>query len=179
MDRTTSNKITNIAIGLIILLVSFLVVSQCNGQDMLVTTGGDTITVIIDHYDETKIWYKYKADDERLFQLDKLLVKEVINYEPKIDTFLINGRTEEYCELIGVQKMLSSKVKVSVDFGQYKSFFNQFDYLKNPDGTTRTFNSMIDALNYMNMYGWQFVNAYLISVGSENVYHYVMKRSLK
>lgn len=41
------------------------------------------------------------------------------------------------------------------------------------------FNSMIDALNYMGTQGWEFVQAYAITMGNTNVYHFLMKRNLE
>lgn len=39
-----------------------------------------------------------------------------------------------------------------------------------------SFNSMIEALNFMNDNGWEFVNAYAFSTGSQSVYHFLLKR---
>lgn len=35
---------------------------------------------------------------------------------------------------------------------------------------------MVDALNYMGNQGWEFVQAYTITMGNQNVYHYLLKR---
>jgi hypothetical protein len=37
---------------------------------------------------------------------------------------------------------------------------------------------MIDALNFMSKNGFEFVNAYAITMGNQNVYHYLL-RNLK
>ena len=88
-------------------------------------------------------------------------------------------RTEEYCLLVAAQKFLSTKVYISLDYGQATSLFSQNQkLLKTTDGELQTFNSVVDALNYMNSYGWQFVNAYVITVGNQNVYHYMLRRPL-
>ena len=38
------------------------------------------------------------------------------------------------------------------------------------------FNSMIDALNFFNTYGYKFVNAYVITIGNQNVYHFLLEK---
>jgi len=88
---------------------------------------------------------------------------------------------EEYCMILATQKFLSTKVKISVDFGQQVSFWKntvRAQTLKDENGKAISFNSVIDALNYMSSKGWEFVNAYVITVDNENVLHYVMKRQL-
>jgi hypothetical protein len=40
----------------------------------------------------------------------------------------------------------------------------------------KTFNSMIDGMNYMGHNGWEFVQAYVVTSGSQNVYRYVLKK---
>ncbi|GEM_PF-1629055 len=86
-------------------------------------------------------------------------------------------RTEEYCMILATQKFLSTKVTISVDFGQERRLFADNRY-KDAEGRVQAFNSVIDVLNYQNSQGWEFVNAYVITTGNQNVYHYVMKRHI-
>ncbi|WP_298063264.1 hypothetical protein [uncultured Rikenella sp.] len=82
-----------------------------------------------------------------------------------------------YCELLGVRKLLSAKVTVVVDFGQ-----NPHDNSKLVDenGKKITFNSMVDAMNYMGELGWEFEDAYAITLGTgasgQNVYHWLLSK---
>jgi hypothetical protein len=86
-------------------------------------------------------------------------------------------RTEEYCMILATQKFMSTKVTITIDFGQERKFFTDSRY-KDAEGKVQAFNSVIDVLNYQNSQGWEFVNAYVITVGGQNVYHYVMKRHI-
>jgi len=75
--------------------------------------------------------------------------------------------------------MLSNKVTIEIDFGQFRSIWED-NRLKDPTtGQRIIFNSMIDALNYMGDQGWEFVQAYAFWMGgnSGNVYHYLLKKS--
>ena len=79
--------------------------------------------------------------------------------------------------ILASQKFLSTKVVISIDFGQERRLFADNRY-KDAEGRVQSFNSVIDVLNYQNSQGWEFVNAYVITVGNQNVYHYVMKRHI-
>lgn len=80
---------------------------------------------------------------------------------------------------MGTGKLFSTKVTVEIDFGQEKHglYGNK---IVDENGKTITFNSMVDAVNYLSQMGWQFVQAYAFSVtaplgGTQTVYHYLMR----
>lgn len=82
---------------------------------------------------------------------------------------------ETYCLLLGQTRFLSNKVSVSVDYGEDTKLFED-TRIRNENGKVNKFNSMVDALNYMGKDGWVFVDAYAITVGNQNVYHWLLKR---
>ena len=57
-----------------------------------------------------------------------------------------------------------------------KSFFKDNRMIDEQTGKVQTFNSMVDALNYMGNDGWEFVQAYIVTVGQSNVYHWLLKK---
>lgn len=81
-----------------------------------------------------------------------------------------------YCELIGAQKFMSTKIMVAIDFGQETGLFEDLRLRDEQTGKVKTFNSMIDALNYMGEDGWEFVQAYIATSGESNVYHWLLKK---
>lgn len=83
-----------------------------------------------------------------------------------------------YCELLGTGKFMSKKVNVQVDFGQATSFWKSIDYLKDEKGKAISFNSMVDAMNYMGKEGWEFVQAYVVTTNNQNVYHWLLKKEV-
>ncbi|MBW6479799.1 MAG: hypothetical protein K0B37_10245 [Bacteroidales bacterium] len=83
-----------------------------------------------------------------------------------------------YCELMGIQKILSNKVTVTVDFGEERKFFQDSRMRDEETGKVQSFNSMVDALNYMGEKGWEFVQAYVVTSGSQNVYHWLLKKKM-
>lgn len=85
-------------------------------------------------------------------------------------------RTEEYCIILATSNLLGTKVTITVDHGQAVKLFKNTGAVRDDQGNMKKFNTVVDALNYMNEDGWLFVNAYVVTVGQQNVYHYMMKR---
>jgi hypothetical protein len=81
-----------------------------------------------------------------------------------------------YCELVGMAKFLSTKVTVAVDYGEERSFFQDTRMRDEQTGKVTSFNSMVDALNYMGTKGWEFVQAYVVTTGNQNVYRWLLKK---
>ncbi len=90
-----------------------------------------------------------------------------------------NAQGKVYCELLGTQKLLSTKVTVQVDFGQQTKLFSD-NRLVDEKGNVIAFNSMVDAMNYMGTLGWEFEQAYVVTIGgggsASNVYHWLLSK---
>ena len=83
-----------------------------------------------------------------------------------------------YCELLGIQKFLSTKISISIDYGQEKTFFDD-TRIVDEYGKVKTFNSMVDAMNYMGTLGWKFESAYLVTIGKQSVYHWLLSKNIE
>ncbi len=83
-----------------------------------------------------------------------------------------------YAELIGETNLMKTKVTISIDFGQQVSFWQQHaqKQLVDQNGKEMKFNSMVDAMNYMGTLGWEFEQAYVVTIGQQNVYHWLMSK---
>ena len=94
----------------------------------------------------------------------------------KVEGVDINQLDIKYCELIGFNKSLfGQKIIITVDYGQkFTPFKSQL--IKGPDNKPVVFNSMIDALNFMEKNGWKYVNNFAVSTGNSYVYHYLLKK---
>ncbi len=86
-------------------------------------------------------------------------------------------QSKVYCELVGTQKFMSQKVTVQVDFGQNPSANSN---LVDESGKKISFNSMVDAMNFMGKFGWEFESAYIVTQGAgssaQNVYHWLLSK---
>jgi hypothetical protein len=87
-------------------------------------------------------------------------------------------KVEQYCEVVGMARIMSSKVNIIIDYGEAQSVWKD-NRVKNEDGSVKKFNSMIDALNFLGANGWKLVNAFPISTGGQDVYHYVFKKEFE
>lgn len=81
----------------------------------------------------------------------------------------------KYVELLGQQKFLSMKIVVNVDYGQAFQLFKP-QKIQDMNGRNMAFNSMIDALNFMEANGWEFVNNYAVQTNDSSVFHYLLRR---
>ena len=81
-----------------------------------------------------------------------------------------------YCESVGTQKFLSQKVTINIEFGEEKNYWKDNRVKDEVTGKVQVFNSMVDALNYMGSDQWEFVQAYIVTTGQQNVYHWLLKK---
>ncbi len=96
------------------------------------------------------------------------------------DTIKYQSQTEQYCEIVATGNITEGKVVISADYGNLSSRW------KNREGTTlkeegiqvAKFTSVIDALNYMNSKGWIVLNSYMVTAGTQNANHYLLKRKV-
>lgn len=90
---------------------------------------------------------------------------------------LSNAQGRIFCELVGMQNLLGKTI-VSVDFGQVSLFSD--NRMVDENGDVLKFNSMVDAMNYMGALGWDFEQAYVVTIGTgnsrQNVYHWLLSK---
>ncbi len=114
---------------------------------------------------------------KKLFLLFFAVVSHNLYAQVKVEGVDINELGNvKYVEIVGVQKFLSNKLTIAIDYGQ-KFSWGTDQRIEREDGKPIIFNSMVEALNFMNVNGWEFVNNYIVTIGnSQNVYHYLLKR---
>ena len=111
---------------------------------------------------------------KKLLLFTSLLILSINIFAQNRGTYLdTNAR---YCLIMATQR-ISGKVFINVDFGQERKWFKNKTALVDSLGNTIEFNSVIDVLNYMNKKGWEFVDAYSVTVGNSNVLHYLMRKN--
>jgi len=84
----------------------------------------------------------------------------------------------DYIQIVGTSKLLSTKINVRLVFGQETKFFSgkKVTDIIDENGKRVSFNSMIDALNFMSKHGYEYKDAYVLTVSNQNVYHYIMQK---
>ena len=92
-----------------------------------------------------------------------------------VDGTDINNLDIKYIEMVGQSKILSMSIKIAIDYGQDFSWKAQT--VKSVDGKTASFNSIVEALNFLDVNGWEYVNNYIIqSTSGEVTYRYLLKK---
>lgn len=91
-----------------------------------------------------------------------------------LSSVLLQAQNKRYCEILGHGKFLSTKVVVTIDFGQDQFFTS--NALVDTTGKVISFNSMVDAMNYLAKMGWKFEQAYVVTVNNQNVYHWLLSK---
>ena len=71
-----------------------------------------------------------------------------------------------YAEIIAIERLLEPKVSVSINYGQEISYWT-YDKIQNEKGKTKSFNSVIDAVNYMAYYGWELHQTYVVKLSED------------
>lgn len=98
-------------------------------------------------------------------------------YSQTVNDIPLKDIKVDYIQIVGTSKMFSSKLTINLDFGQRDKLFNAKDtQLRDEDGKLLDFNSMIDALNFFSMNGYEFADAYAITISNKNVYHFLLKK---
>ena len=86
-----------------------------------------------------------------------------------------------FCQIVGTGKVLSSKIRVQIDFGQKRSYWNQYkNFMVDETGKRIEFYSMVDAMNYLAKFRWKFEQAYVVTNEStnQNVYHWLLSKDI-
>lgn len=98
-------------------------------------------------------------------------------YSQTINGVSIKEIETEYIQIIGIQRFMSKKITIELDFGQRDKNFTSKEFtIRDKSGNKVKFNSIIDALNFMSENGFEFVDSYALTDGKENVFSYLMKK---
>ncbi|MES2131629.1 MAG: hypothetical protein V4506_04715 [Bacteroidota bacterium] len=142
-------------------------------NDTIFRNNGKIIPCTITLINESAIFYKDKKDFGSDFNLSDVNFYSVAgkrsNVDIKIDTTInglyinnvnINALDIIYCEIVGFDVgLFSSDLLVYIDYGQTITASNKMR-IRDNKGAAVHFNSMIEALNFMEHHGWSYVNQY-------------------
>jgi hypothetical protein len=107
-----------------------------------------------------------------------LLCVPIIGFGQTVNDIPIKDIDVQYVRIVGTSKLLSLKLNIRIDFGQKINYWGGGveTFVKDSKGKKVNFNSMIDALNFMYTNGYEFESAYALTIGNQNVYHYLLKK---
>ena len=84
--------------------------------------------------------------------------------------------TAEYLQIVGRGKMFSNKVSITLDYGQEIKLSGKEGVVKRFDGKLYILNSMVDALNLLESYGYEYLDSNFYTVGNSQVVHFMLKK---
>lgn len=94
----------------------------------------------------------------KFFALCSLIFTSFTCFSQTVNNIPLKDIDVEYVRIVGTAKFLSTKVTIEVEFGQRNRFFDTNDtVLRDENGKLLELNSMIDALNFMDKNGYEFV----------------------
>ena len=110
------------------------------------------------------------------FAIGMILTGSVFGQHVLVNEVDINNEDIQFCELRVTSRLLNpTKVKVYVDYGQKWSMKRQ--NIMTEDKKVISFNSSVDALNFMDKNGWEYVEQTVTtSSEGETTYKYLMRR---
>ena len=95
----------------------------------------------------------------------------------------LHAQNRVYCEIVEHSIPFSKDTKITIDFGQKREKAIRQQLLVDENGENLVFNSKIDALNYMNKLGWEFLQAYTVVSGSDgdskSYIHWLLYKEIK
>ncbi len=164
--------------------ILFFTIISCScitqAQDTIRFTTGETVLGYI--VSNTNGLARIKKSDGKVFVVSSDKIKSIgIDNSIKV---LVNGINindlpdVKYCQLLGYNEgIFKKKVIINVDYGQEFVPFTQGMRITDKSDKAIVFNSMVDALNFMEINGWEYVSQNAISSSSGgSVYHYLLKR---
>lgn len=115
---------------------------------------------------------------KKLFILVSIMVLFVFSgyAEVVVNGVDINKEDITFCQLVAKSKLLSTKISITVDYGQKKKLLGKAQKIRGGDGKPKSFYSVIDALNFMAKNGWEHVDSYFLSSGKSHVLHFLFKK---
>ena len=86
----------------------------------------------------------------------------------------------EYIQIVGTEKLLKPmQVNIRVMFGQVSKLKEVPLATLYTDETKKKrypLNGMMGALNFFSKYGYEYVDAYALTIGNSNVYHFLLRK---
>ena len=104
------------------------------------------------------------------------LMFSTASYSQSINGTPLSDIESEYLLIVGYSNLLGTKIRINIDYGQEKKALKNTTTLTGSNGKAVKLNSMIDGLNFLSDYGYEFVNAYAISIGNQSVSHFLLRK---
>jgi len=176
--------------------ILFLLLFPCfcySQTHSIFTTDGNKLNVVIKELSDKEIIYYNAGKPDKLKTISRSKVEKItkLTYSrpPTVESLMgggsiivdevnVNELPIKYIQVLAVGKWFSNKVKIYVDYGQYKKWVEggHGSIIRHKDGQPIQFNSVMHAINFFGNNGWRFVDAYAITIDNSHVYHYYFEK---
>jgi len=97
--------------------------------------------------------------------------------EYTIDGVKLSSVNVEYIQIVGTARFMSNKVTIQFDYGQeLKLLSSKQGRLTYPTGKPVIFTGMMASMHFMIAHGYEYLDRNVITVGNQNVYHYMYRK---
>lgn len=119
-----------------------------------------------------------KMDKQSLIGMNKTVAKYLLAFCLMCNVGNVIAQHRYYCEVKGIEKELTSGLKIILDLGTNAPYniwgdLNRKLILVDENGDEIKFKSMVDAANYMGDKGWIFQQTYSSTYGEKPVIHWI------
>lgn len=106
-----------------------------------------------------------------------MIIAPLFSFSQTVNGIPLQDINVEFVQIVGTSNWTGNKVTIDIDFGQFDKVFSGKDTkIMGDDGKPVQLNSMIDALNFMIHHGYEYIDAYTVTMGNSNVYHYLLRK---
>ena len=104
-------------------------------------------------------------------------------YAQETDTIPVQETKTVFAQIMGINKNvlgIGNKLSIEIDFGDENNFWGNDgrNELVDENGKELKFNTMVDAMNFMGERGWIYTDSYVITVGKQNVIHWLLRKEI-
>ena len=150
------------------ILCCLYVCNSYSQRDTIYTNDTTIVSVRIINQTDYNLIYSYIKDGIKT--IENLPLEEVrkISFE--------NIKIEVFCDLMATKKFLSNDVDIKINYGNRDSLWLDKNIYTLLSSDLQTYNTTLDALNYMGNEGWETISSYSSSDNSYIVEHYILKK---
>ena len=150
------------------ILCCFYICNSYSQRDTIYTNDTTIVSVRIINQTDYNLIYSYIKDGIKT--IENLPLEEVrkISFE--------NIKIEVFCDLMATKKFLSNDVDIKINYGNRDSLWLDKNIYTLLSSDLQTYNTTLDALNYMGNEGWETISSYSSSDNSYIVEHYILKK---
>lgn len=120
---------------------------------------------------------------KKILVLFAVLGMAICSHAQDMDSIPTTKTKTVFAQIMGINKNvlgIGNKLSIEIDFGEENSFWGNDgrNEVIDENGKEMKFNTMVDAMNFMGERGWEYTDSYVITVGKQNVIHWLLRKEI-